>query len=489
MITNIKTFQKYIILILFLWANISAFSQKVQTGIYEVIYDVDTAFVHQNTIKVNVQDRNNNIKYVYNYNYTNYIEKAHEIKYAVIIKNEYPDDKSYYNLDMVWLNKKIDNNFNKSYSDGISRKYIEYKIAIKNKNQSERFYNENDLIDNIFLKYYKTAEYPDFRGDETGNYEENTLGINKDYFFIKSNIYKPIVNSVKVDSSSYYSHPFYGSGFKKQTQYVTINQAAVAFKPKVLKSYKKFLSIQTDSLQFYCDDKSNKFLNQGDFIAVTQEADEWYIGDHISTDGEVISGKIFIDDLTDGETKSITQNGLILKAKYSLFDETQGWNQSGVISGIKIYDKDRLVQVIKNAGFVSDTTTVLDFDDVNFDGYKDLVVFSHDGGAGPNFGNNYYIFNSKNKQFVYNETMSNLTQPEVNAKTKTVYAAWRNGASNHGAETYKWIKNKLTMVEYYETNYTSEDKLIETHTFLLDGKMRTKSQIKRYKKSRNRKVI
>ena len=43
------------------------------------------------------------------------------------------------------------------------------------------------------------------------------------------------------------------------------------------------------------------------------------------------------------------------------------------------------------------------------------------------------------------------------------------------------------MVEYYETNYISEDKLIEKHTFLFNGEMRTKSQIKKYKKSRNKK--
>jgi hypothetical protein len=34
----------------------------------------------------------------------------------------------------------------------------------------------------------------------------------------------------------------------------------------------------------------------------------------------------------------------------------------------------------------------LDTIDVNFDGYVDLEIFSHDGGVGPNYGNNYYIF-------------------------------------------------------------------------------------------------
>ena len=165
-----------------------------------------------------------------------------------------------------------------------------------------------------------------------------------------------------------------------------------------------------------------------------------------------------------------------IKAKYSLFEENISLNQLGVISGIKTYYNGKLLQVIKNPGFVSDTLTVLDFEDVNFDGYDDLVIFSHDGGAGPNFGNNYFIFNLKTKNFIQNQTMSDLSQPEVNHKTKTVYAAWRNGAANHGWEKYKWIKNKLTMVEYYETNYLNEDKVRETHRFLIKGKMRGKSK-------------
>ncbi len=42
--------------------NISVFAQKLETGIYEVIYDVDSTFVNQNTFKVNPQDSYNNIK-------------------------------------------------------------------------------------------------------------------------------------------------------------------------------------------------------------------------------------------------------------------------------------------------------------------------------------------------------------------------------------------------------------------------------------------
>ena len=187
--TNFILFLKYRILIILLVTNISISAQKVETGIYEVIYDTDTAFVHQNTIKVNAQDPDNNIKYVYNYNYTNYIDKAYEIKYAVIIKTENPQDTAQFNLDMVWLNKKISKDYNFFYQDDIKRKFIKYQTAIKNVKPSERVFNENDYVTKIFLKHSKKTEYPDSNGDEKGKYDQNIFGINKNYFFIKSNIY------------------------------------------------------------------------------------------------------------------------------------------------------------------------------------------------------------------------------------------------------------------------------------------------------------
>lgn len=474
-----KITQKNIILILLLGLNISVFTQKVQTGIYEVIYNTDTTFIHQNIKKLNPQDYYKDTKYVYDYNYTNFIDPIYKIKYAVIISDEDPNKKGHFDLNMLWLNATIPKDYNISFSDNSIRKYIHYATSIYKTivdyawNNDKKYENEQ-----LFLAYNNPKnEFKDAYGDNFGKFDDNTIFVNREYLFMKSSNYNPVVNRVVVDSSSYYDgSPLYGKGFRKSTQYATINQPIATFKLKTLKNYNRYLSIQRDNVTFYSNGKI-KMLNKGDFIAITKETDEYYYGENVSVDGEVTAGRIFIDDLTIEDGLKISKmNGIILKTKYNLFEETQGWNQSGEILSIKTYYKNKIIQVIKNAGFVSDTTSVLDFDDVNFDGLKDLVVFAHDGGSGPNFGNNYYIFNPKTKQFVYNETMSDLTQPEVNSKTKTVNAAWRNGAANHGSETYKWIKNKLTMVESYETNFTDENNPTETHKFLINGKMRGKTK-------------
>ena len=96
--TNIKIFQKHIILILTLWANISAFSQKVETGIYEVIYKTDSTFVHQNIKKLVPENNQKDIKFNYKYNFTNFIDTIYKIKYAVIISDEEPTIRIALNL-------------------------------------------------------------------------------------------------------------------------------------------------------------------------------------------------------------------------------------------------------------------------------------------------------------------------------------------------------------------------------------------------------
>ena len=470
--------------IIILWlAPTFSFSQTMQTGIYEVIYNTDTTFIHQNIPKlIPKQSNNNDLQFAYDYKYSNFIDSTYQIKYAIVISSENPKKKGHRDLQMVWLNKTIPKYYGVSYSDNFVRKYFYYNTSVFNNEIMNPWNYERNYIDeNGFLKYYNPKN--EYQNEYVSKYDGTVFFGNKNYFFLKSNYYNPVVNKVEVDSSSYYNNPMVGSGYTKGKQFVTINQPILTAKLKTLKNYKSFLSIQRDSIKFYdADAKIIKTLNSGDFISLINETDEWYIGEHISAGGDVTAGKIFIEDMYVGKIKSITQNGLLIKAKYGLFEENQGWNQLGNISGIKTYDKNRLIQVIKNPGFVSDTLSVLDFADVNFDGYKDLVLYSHDGGAGPNYGNNYFIFNPKTKQFIFNEAMSDLSQPEINFKTKTIHAGWRNGAANHGAETYKWINGKFTMVEYYETNYNSNDKLEVIHTFLIDGKMRPKPRLKKGKK-------
>jgi len=187
-----------------------------------------------------------------------------------------------------------------------------------------------------------------------------------------------------------------------------------------------------------------------------------------------------MDDLSTGVHAKITVHNLTLDILYSAktaeYDTDTGRYRE--IQRIKIYNSaGKLVQVLKNPGMIVGEEKFLDTIDVNFDGYADLEIFSHDGGAGPNCGNNYYIFNPRTGLFDFNEQLSALSQPSISSKTKSIYSSCRAGAGIHGQETYAWRDRTLTLVEFYETNYLDDDNVSVTHQFLVDGEMKGESMI------------
>lgn len=187
-----------------------------------------------------------------------------------------------------------------------------------------------------------------------------------------------------------------------------------------------------------------------------------------------------MDDLSTGVHAKITVHNLTLDILYSAktaeYDTDTGSYRE--IQRIKIYNSaGKLVQVLKNPGMIVGEEKFLDTIDVNFDGYVDLEIFSHDGGAGPNYGNNYYIFNPRTGLFDFNEQLSALSQPLVSSATKSIYSSYRAGAGIHGQETYAWRDGTLTLVEFYETNYLDDDNVSVTHQFLVDGEMKGESKI------------
>jgi hypothetical protein len=98
-------------------------------------------------------------------------------------------------------------------------------------------------------------------------------------------------------------------------------------------------------------------------------------------------------------------------------------------------------------GNVSSLAEAVSVIDCNFDGFKDLMIYSHDGGAGPNNGYDFYLYDAVKKRFEFNEALSQLTQTEVDSKNKMIRSSWRDGAASHGGETYGFVNGQFTMLE------------------------------------------
>lgn len=449
----------------------------IQTGIYEIDYTTDTTLLHTKFKKYNKQPdkaKGFNLTNVYQHQYSNLIDPKYKIKYAMVIRESDANDKEKYKLQMIWLNEGVPENYSVTYNDTIPRKFMALETYI---NFTRNNWNEIRYAGNgNFLQYPNLDDYKD---SYKYQYNPDNLLINKNEFILKSKQVELITDRVKVDSSTYYSIPLYGNGYKTAATYYTFKQPLITFKLKEAIPYQSFLYIDK-KVKFYTGVKATavyQYLNPGDFIAVTKETDEWYQGEHVSINGERLAGRIFIDDLLSDKVKTQLVNKLELKIRYSVSDdENKSFSEIGTIDGIKVYKNKQLVQVIKKPGLLSDSTQLINVVDVNFDGYPDLEIYSHDGGAGPNNGYNYYIYNPARQRFIYNSTLSDLTQTSINTKSKSISAAWRNGAGNHGFEKYKWIKGRLTLVEYYETRYLEGDNVEETHNKMINGKMKNRSR-------------
>ncbi len=136
------------------------------------------------------------------------------------------------------------------------------------------------------------------------------------------------------------------------------------------------------------------------------------------------------------------------------------------VEALKITNtKTEKVQLIEHieALLRADKNNIVQVQDVNFDGYPDIWIFDHSGGAGPNDGNNYYLFNPKSKQFEYSQQLSHLTQVYIDSKTKTIQSAFRDGCCHHGGATYTFKGHKMDTLSTWNQQFGYSGIFIEDY--------------------------
>lgn len=134
-------------------------------------------------------------------------------------------------------------------------------------------------------------------------------------------------------------------------------------------------------------------------------------------------------------------------------NEEQDYTNPGQVDALQIINKKTgAQQVIMDIGatLYDSLNNVVQVEDCNFDGYPDIMIYAHNGGAGPNDGYNFYLYNKQNEQFEYNEALSDLPQVEIDKKNKIITSAWRDGAAHHGGEQYTFIHDTLTKISYWD---------------------------------------
>ncbi len=85
---------------------------------------------------------------------------------------------------------------------------------------------------------------------------------------------------------------------------------------------------------------------------------------------------------------------------------------------------------------------VLDFTDLNFDGYYDLRIFNNAGAANDWYGT--WLYESKLKKWIYNEDLSAASQLKISNKIEKKLVSHYHGGKDENLTTYyQWVNGNL----------------------------------------------
>jgi len=144
----------------------------------------------------------------------------------------------------------------------------------------------------------------------------------------------------------------------------------------------------------------------------------------------------------------------------------------------------KLIQSVKTSGkSCSENCERIMSVDLNFDGYQDIMIRTWAGATG-NIGYEVWIFNKLTRQFDYNKTLSDKSNPTPDPKTKIVSTHMRGGHMGFifTHDKYKYIKGKFVLVESASqgwaqiggskykliTQIYKDGKVLETKTGIID---------------------
>lgn len=104
--------------------------------------------------------------------------------------------------------------------------------------------------------------------------------------------------------------------------------------------------------------------------------------------------------------------------------------------------------------------------DVNFDGYRDVIILNSFSGAHSNTWYDCWLWDSEASLFVESKTFAEICNPALDAEKKCIYSAGGSGVAYWGGSIYRYIDG-----EFIITNdlYTYQGGLVETE--LVNGKM------------------
>lgn len=219
------------------------------------------------------------------------------------------------------------------------------------------------------------------------------------------------------------------------------------------------------------DDKPYGYVVPGDYVMVLADStDEWLHGDYVATNGKVTSGWLKRDRMPVAEW--VPQTVTTDRFRFEL--DCRGTDEYGKplpadatedgrfeYFGLRVRDRrsGRVVQRLlglsgQERGSCKDVVSVADW---NFDGYPDVTLASHDGGAGPNYGFDFFFWNPRAEHFGYDAVFSAECQPNLDVAKREVSFAFRDGCCSHASKVYRVVNGTLRLVKEWQLRTDTND--------------------------------
>ncbi len=163
---------------------------------------------------------------------------------------------------------------------------------------------------------------------------------------------------------------------------------------------------------------------------------------------------------------------------------TDDW-ASGYVMGLEVYDENGLPilsadfsqtvldQVVGNAVYNQMMDTMgLHVTDVNFDGYKDMIILNNFSGAHGNTWYDCWLWNPETSSFVKSESFADICNPALDPKKKCIYSTGGSGASNQEWDIYQFIDGEFVVTNSLSYTETNEGRYHFIEQKLVNGKMK-----------------
>jgi hypothetical protein len=90
--------------------------------------------------------------------------------------------------------------------------------------------------------------------------------------------------------------------------------------------------------------------------------------------------------------------------------------------------------------------------DVNFDGYKDVIILNDFSGAHGNTWYDCWLWNPETSSFVESESFAGICNPALDPEKKCIYSTGGSGAGNHEWDIYQFIDGEFVVTNSLSYN-------------------------------------